>query len=94
MRAAVYARYSSDLQSPASIADQGAGLPRARGVAEIIRLIESLRIDASPFINKGTRELMGAVFCRPEVAIEAGCRELTPDGKSRRPRFIGILEDL
>jgi bifunctional non-homologous end joining protein LigD len=62
--------------------------------AEIMRRIEPLRIDASPFVNTSTRELKGAVFCKPEVAIEAGYRELTPDGKLRHSSYIGIREDL
>jgi bifunctional non-homologous end joining protein LigD len=79
--------------------DDGTGLRYAGGVgsglsaAAVSELTSRLRARAgSPFVDEVPHA--DARFVEPDVVVEVGFTEWTPDGRLRHPVFLGIRDDL
>jgi bifunctional non-homologous end joining protein LigD len=61
---------------------------------ELLRTLNPLRIDRSPFAGEIAREdSRGAVWVRPEIVVELKFAERTVDRRLRFPRFLRLRPD-
>jgi DNA ligase D-like protein (predicted ligase) len=63
--------------------------------ATIQKVYKSLRSKdrQTPPFQRGDFEERGVHWVRPELVVQVGFAEITPDGRLRQPRFLGIRRD-
>jgi bifunctional non-homologous end joining protein LigD len=57
------------------------------------RRLDALEIPAPPFTQGTGLPRASAHWVKPEVVVQVGFMEWTPDGKLRHPRLMGVRED-